>query len=478
MDHVISPSSGLLLLLLYGIVLIIISLFTRRGGANNVDDFLLARRKLSYIPGAISVAVSWIWAPALFIGAQKAYQQGIAGALWFLVPNVLALVVFIPFALKLRKRFGEGVTLPQYVKQRFGRRLHILYLIQFLGLQICSFAVQILAGASLIQSVTGLDYFVVVFVLVSISLIYSVMGGIRASVGTDVLQYGIILIGLLIAVPWAISAAGGIETVFNGLGGYTGEYKNAFDPWVAYSFGISVTIGLLSGPIGDQQHWQRAFALKEPQNIAKAFGIGALLFAVVPILLSCLGFIAAAKVSAGAWTINDPQMVGPEAISMLLPSLLVVMFVFMLIAGLSSTLDSALVAGSSLIVVDLLPYFKRPNESEKKALRVTKYAMVFVAVLGTVIALIPGIKILHLFLFWATWRAATMIPSMSFIFNPKLPERWVFVAVAGTLILSTPLFVWGSISGNVHLKVISSVVVVVVGFSVCWLGRHIASKNS
>ena len=34
------------------------------------------------------------------------------------------------------------------------------------------------------------------------------------------------------------------------------------DPWVAYSFGIPVTIGLPSGPIGDQQHWQRAYALK------------------------------------------------------------------------------------------------------------------------------------------------------------------------------------------------------------------------
>ena len=48
-----------------------------------------------------------------------------------------------------------------------------------------------------------------------------------------------------------------------GFDGFNGKYGSIFDPHVAYSFGITVTIGLMSGPVGDQQHWQRAFAFED-----------------------------------------------------------------------------------------------------------------------------------------------------------------------------------------------------------------------
>ena len=148
------------------------------------------------------------------------------------------------------------------MRQRHGRAVHVLYLVQFFGLQIGSFAVQILAGAVLIQSLTGLPGMVVALILVVTALIYSTMGGIRASVVTDFVQMTLILCITAVTVPWVVSLAGGLSAVTAGLGGASGEFRNLFDTGVAYSFGIPVTIALLSGPIGDQQHWQRAYALK------------------------------------------------------------------------------------------------------------------------------------------------------------------------------------------------------------------------
>ena len=78
--------------------------------------------------------------------------------LWFVLPNVASLLVFAPLALRIRKILPTGYTLPQLMRQQHGRGVHILYVIQFFGLQICSFAVQILAGATLIQMMTGLVF--------------------------------------------------------------------------------------------------------------------------------------------------------------------------------------------------------------------------------------------------------------------------------------------------------------------------------
>ena len=263
-----------------------------------------------------------------------------------------ALLLFAPLALRIRKVLPNGFTLPQFIHQRHGRAVHVLYLIQFLGLQICSFAVQILAGSKLIEQVTGLDFHLVALILVSITLAYSVLGGVRASIITDVLQMGLILGIALVTVPMVVSHGGGLQTVIDGLGGKSGQFGNLFDPWIAYSFGIPVTVGLLAGPIGDQMHWQRAYCMRSQRDLIKAFTLGAVLFAIVPITLSLLGFVAAG-LDPNSW--NRPeqsQLIGPLTVFNLLP-MMTLPFCIMLLSGLGSTLDSVLCAVSSLAAVDL-----------------------------------------------------------------------------------------------------------------------------
>ena len=126
--------------------------------------------------------------------------------------------------------------------------------------------------------------------------------------------------------------------------GVSGDYGNIFDPWIAYSFGIPVTIGLLSGPIGDQMHWQRAYALRSDKDIIKTFMLGALIFVLVPVTLSILGFVAADKELSANWTITSTQLIGPITVAHLLPGFMLVIFSIMLLSGLCSTLDSILCA--------------------------------------------------------------------------------------------------------------------------------------
>ena len=71
-----------------------------------------------------------------------------------------------------------------------------------------------------------------------------------------------------------------MNSILSGLEGVRGSL-NPFDPWIAYSFGIPATLGLISGPMTDQMFYQRALATKR-ESIVPTFVIGGLLFGLVP----------------------------------------------------------------------------------------------------------------------------------------------------------------------------------------------------
>lgn len=466
--QILGPFGGLVFLIVYGAAMVALTAWFGRGHKKDQEEFLLASRGIGVVPGAMSIAASWIWAPALFVAAQIAYEQGIPGLLWFTVPNVLSLVVFAPLAFRIRKVLPAGYTLPEFMRARHGRAVHILYIIQFFGLQICSFAVQILAGSVLIQTMTGLSFHLIAVALVLIALSYSVMGGVRASVVTDFVQMGLILTVALITAPWAVINAGGVSAVTAGLGGIDGTFKNPFDPWVAYSFGIPVTIGLLSGPIGDQMHWQRAFALRADKDVIKTFMLGAGIFLIVPLTLSLLGFVAANESISADWTIESNQLIGPITVAHLLPQFMLVVFSVMLLSGLCSTLDSILCAASALTTVDLGGLSSRDNDKDDVSkVSSARIGMLATAAVGLGIACIPGLQIVHLFLFYGTWRASTMIPTILSLFWSRLNSNAVFAAILTSLLLGAPIYAAGAIFQNPHLSVAGSLLVVLIGFGVC-----------
>lgn len=86
-----------------------IGLFTNK--SKNTESFHVADRKIGTTIGAMSIAATWIWAPSLFVSAEKAYTSGVPGIFWFLVPNVICLVIFIPFAKRIREQYPDGITL-------------------------------------------------------------------------------------------------------------------------------------------------------------------------------------------------------------------------------------------------------------------------------------------------------------------------------------------------------------------------------
>jgi len=310
-----------------------------------IESFCVGNRDTGWIMSALSIAATWIWAPAMFTSAENAYARGFAGLFWFLVPNVLCLILFIPYARRIREEMPGGITLSGYMYGKYhSKTVRNVYLFQLGVLSALSTGVQLLAGGRILSMLTGIPFAAVTVIMAAIAFSYSQFSGIRASILTDAVQMVFMLAASIGFVMSGIKNGGGMETLAAGLGGTAGDGGALFSERgmeIFLGFGLPTTIGLISGPFGDQCFWQRAFCVRK-DRIGRAFLAGALLFGIVPLSMGVLGLIGAGM----GYAAEDPGVINFELISTLFPGWAVIPFLYMLISGLLSTVDNSGISGS------------------------------------------------------------------------------------------------------------------------------------
>lgn len=444
----------LIVLLTYAAVMLGITVFMTKK-ENNIEKFCVGNRKIGWMVSALSIAATWIWAPALFTSTENAYTKGFAGLFWFLIPNVLCLILFIPFAKKIREEMPEGITLSGYMYGRYhSKAVRNTYLFQLGTLSALSTGVQLLAGSKILSMLTEISFAAMTVIMAVIAFSYSQFSGIKASILTDAVQMVFMLAASIGFVVFGVKNGGGLETLVTGLGGTAGDAGSLFSNrgWEIFlGFGLPTAIGLISGPFGDQCFWQRAFCVRK-DRIGRAFLVGALLFGIVPLSMGMLGFVGAGM----GYVAEDTGIINFELISTLLPAWAVVPFLFMVVSGLLSTIDSNLCAVSSL-TTDIF---------RKQTLGKTKFAMILLLAVGIAVANIPGLTVTHLFLMYGTLRAATLLPTVFTLKGMELKPQGIVTGIISALLIGLPVFGYGNIQGVAIYKTTGSILTVILSGAV------------
>ncbi|MBT3222475.1 MAG: hypothetical protein HN348_25665, partial [Proteobacteria bacterium] len=444
---VLTPFEGLAILGIFAVVMFAVA-WAKMGRDVQRDTFLVANRDVSLVSGSFSIAASWIWAPAVFICSMQAYDKGLPGIFWFTAPNILCFFLFAPLALRFRRLMPKGYTLPEFIHKRFGghKPVHLAFLVVFFGYQFGALVINCVAGGTLLHAICGLDIRVAIVAMSTTTVAYSLLSGLKTSILTDVVQMATILAIGFVLVPWCIVESGGWSAVAGGLGGHSGQYSNILHPSVAWTMGIPMTLGLFAGPIADQMFFQRALAVRK-EHVVYTFVGGGLLFGVVPIALSLLGFLAANPESGIIAGTFDHQVVGAVVVAKMLPKAALVLFCFMAFAGLTSTLDSAHCALSALGTVDVYRRYFNPRPSDTQLLSVARQTMVITAVVGTSVALLQP-RLLWAFLIYGALASAGMAPTILSLFWSRIPPSGAFYAVCLSLAVGTPLSIYANIVEN------------------------------
>lgn len=499
MNSLVTFSIGTTYLLLLGFGVFMLAatyFFAWWKKSTSAESFLVGERKIGWFLGGSSIAASWIWAPAIFVSSLFAYQNGLAGLFWFVVPNIAALAIFAVLAPRIREKMPYGYTLPQWIRHQLkSEKVHKMYLFPFFFYQLMSITVQLYAGGNLLALLLGIPVYqavaiITIAILAAIPLVYSLVSGLESSVITDFLQLALIILALVIIIPWVVSVAG-MDSIKAGLAGISGS-KNVFDPGIAFSLGIVTAIGLIAGSVSDQQYWQRGFAIKKG-DLRKAFVFGALAFGLVPVLLGLLGFIGAdpgfaAQIPQGV----DPSLIGVVVVARLLPLWTVFFFVIMLLAALSSTLDSGMNAAASLYTTDVMKYKKEEQElmlkyergetmSDKEMLEKhlldgrrlsgARSTMVWLTIIGFLVTLaiiyIPNFQLKQLWWVFNTVAACVMVPTILSLYWERLSAKGVFWGVLFAFFVGLPIFIYSNIIDKPVWIVLSSLFIVAITLGFC-----------
>ena len=349
----------------------------RRKKETGSTDYFLASRDSGWLIIGASLFASNIGAEHI-IGLAGSGARGDMPAAQFEILASLVLMVlgwlFVPFYLK------SGVfTMPEFLERRYsqGARTY-LSLVSILAYVLTKISLTIFAGA-LVFEVLGIPFWTGALVVVIATGLYTIFGGLKAVLYTDMVQLFILLGGMFLVTFFGFQAIGGwsgMTEVIQMAGAERGfESSNFFNLWRPSSDTDYPWTGLMFGaPILGIWYWctdqfivQRVLSAKDISNARKGT-IFAGYLKQLPILIFVIpGVLAFALAYKGILSLDleNPDMALPILINDLLPQGVRGLVLAGLLAALMSSLSSAFNSCSTLITIDFYKRF-RPETSERR----------------------------------------------------------------------------------------------------------------
>jgi SSS family solute:Na+ symporter len=285
-------------------------------------------------------------------------------------------------------------TMPEFLERRYssGARWY-LAIISIVGYVLTKISVTIAAGGIVFESLMGIEFWTGALIVVIITGVYTVAGGLRAVLYTDMVQMFILIGGAIIVTIVGLIKLGGIGELYSNAGaGFFSLWKPMSDPnfpWTGILFGAPI-LGVWYW-CTDQFIVQRVLSGKDI-NHSRRGTIFAGYLKLLPLFLFVIpGVIAYALTQKGIITLESPDHALPTLVGALLPVGLKGIVVAGLLAALMSSLSSVFNSCSTLITWDIYKKL-RPESSEKTLVLVGRVATVILVAFG--LLWIPMMKLI------------------------------------------------------------------------------------
>ncbi|MGD8927099.1 MAG: urea transporter, partial [Thioalkalispiraceae bacterium] len=203
---ILDPDIGWAILAVFSLIWIFLGWFWGRK-AKHLEDFMLAGRNVGMALGVATAMATWVTSNTTMVAPQLAYQLGIWGMLGYSLGSV-GLMLFAPMARRIRQLLPHGFTSGDFIRQRYDKATWRLFLVISMVYAVGWLISLGMAGGVLINALTGIKYQYGMTVILGICVGYTVLGGLRAVIGTDFIQTILILIGAVILAILVINHVG------------------------------------------------------------------------------------------------------------------------------------------------------------------------------------------------------------------------------------------------------------------------------
>jgi Na+/proline symporter len=400
-----------------------------------INNYLTANRSVKFISLSTSLVASALGAWILFGPASAATWGGIGAVIGYALGTAFPMIFLIYLGKKIRNEFPKGSTLIEFLRKRFGKSLFKLILFMTIFYMFIFLCAEVTAVSLLINYISGTPLWITASIVLIATLTYTLYGGLRASIFTDMIQMIIIIILFAISVIYLLSFTGD-QFSFDFI--YEKNPQLLSINYIPnYTAGITFFIAVAATNLFHQGNWQRVYAAKNNEVLKKSL---ILAFIVIIPIVYFMGFSGLVAVSVNSKVIPDLGF-----FSLLLKDQTEFLSLVIIILGVSltiSTIDTLVNAISSLIVVDGKATFNLKHNINY--LRFSKSFIIALSIIAFIIAS-KGFSVLYLFLLADLFCCAFVLTVFYSFYNKKINEKTAYISIivgliCGFLLFPTPDF--------------------------------------
>lgn len=454
---------------------------------------------------AAAIVSAWTWAATLLQSSTVAYQYGVSGPFWYAAGASIQVLLFGILAIELKRKAPNAHTFLEIIRARYGDGAHRVFLVFALMTNMIVTAMLLLGGAAVVNGLTGMNISIAAFLIPIGVMIYTLVGGLKATFVADYMHTIVIFVVILVFVTtvyFVSPVTGGIEGMYDKLvaaaeirpveGNAAGMYLTMASLG-GLIFGIINIVGNFGTVFVDQAYWQRAIAA-QPSSTVKGFLLGGMCWFAIPFTLATTMGLTAVALGVDL----TPQQVQlgltvPAAASVLMGEVGAIMVLTMLFMAVTSAGSAELIAVSSLITYDVYRTYKNPNATGKQLLKVSKATIVGFGIgMGglAVILLAAGLSLGFVYLAMGVLIGSAVIPIALTITWKKTDK---YAATAGAIVgLFVALGTWVGVAmslpeyggvvsldslGNNYSMLFGNVAGILTGGAIAALGSLIKRKD-
>jgi solute:Na+ symporter, SSS family len=359
---------------------------------SSLDFFLSGRSLPAWVTGLAFISAN-LGAIEILGFAASGAQYGVNQVHYYWIAAIPAMVllgiVMMPFY------YGSKVrSVPEYMRLRYDKKAHLINAVSFVAGSLLIAGVNLFALATVLRALLGLNLVLAVVLSAGFVLTYILLGGLTSAIYTEVIQFFVILTGLIPLVYIALSEVGGFGGLWDRLGSSEGE--SFLNPWAGLGFGgdspLGDWVGLIFG-LGfclSFGYWttnfaevQRAMAAKDDNSARMTPIIGAFPKVFIPVLTVIPGMAALVLLPGigeeGNLTYNDAI---PALMERYLPTGALGIAITGLVAAFMAGMAANVSAFNAVFTYDIWQDYIKPGRPDHYYLVVGRWVTVIGVLLG------------------------------------------------------------------------------------------------
>ena len=413
------------IVVIYLLIMLFIGWYSSKKITSNTD-FMVAGRRLGPLLMAGTLAATEIGGGSSLGVVQQGMESHGLSAAWYIITMGFAFVILTFLAPKFRAATVK--TVPEYFRRRYGKSAGLVTAVIMLLPLIGATASQFIASSVILSTMLGIDYKAAVIIVAVVVTLYSIMGGLWSVTLTDFIQVFLIVIGMIIAVPFAMNMAGGWENIAANVPEGTFDMFKGYSPMAV----VSLTIMYVATFTVGQEAVSRYYAARDGKAARQGSILAALVNFIYAFIPAVLGIITLALINMGQFSAAEFADVGaryalPVLAIKVMPTVICGLLFAGIVSATMSSADSDLLGAGSIFSNDIYHTLINPKASSQEIMRVTQITMAVCGAAAMLVALFNTGSIVSLLMFCFTLRAAGAF------FPYVLGHYWKGASTAGTI---------------------------------------------